>query len=153
MHITPLIRIQTIAKLDSVGITSDCVCPEDPDDIPSVEARGRSRRSMKIEDKDKIKETARIILDPENDKIPDSVVRMRTERIDITPLARSRSPAIKVSQPSWSTIRVRPKVDGRIRNWTVLYKIIFSPIHAQKYLVDRQKDQVEEFHRAKSIAM
>ena len=52
---------------------------------------------MKIEDKDKIKETARIILDPENDKIPDSVVRMRTERVEITPLARSRSPAIKVS--------------------------------------------------------
>ena len=98
MHITPLIRIQTIAKLDSVGITSDCVCPGETGDTPPGGARGRTRRSMKIEDKDKIKETARIIVDPENDKIPDSVLRMRTERIDITPLARSKSPAIKVSQ-------------------------------------------------------
>ena len=97
MHITPLIRIQTTAKLDSVGITSDCVCPE-IGDTPPDGARGRTRRSVKIEDKDKIKETARIIVDPENDKIPDSVLRMRTERIDITPLARSKSPAIKVSQ-------------------------------------------------------
>ena len=99
MHITPLIRIQTTAKLDSVGITSGCVCPGETDDTPVGSTRRRSRRSMKIEKKDKIKETARIIADPENDKIPDSVVRMRTERIDITPLARSRSPAIKVSQP------------------------------------------------------
>ena len=98
MHITPLIRIQTIAKLDSVGITSGCVCADETN-TPVGSTRGRSRRSMKIEKKDKIKETARIIVDPENDTIPESVVRMRTERIDITPLARSRSPAIKVSQP------------------------------------------------------
>ena len=93
----PLIRIQTTAKLDSVGITSDCVCPE-TDDTLSGGTRGRTRRSIKIEDKDKIKETARIIVDPENDKIPDSVVRMRTEQIEVTPLARSRSPAVRVSQ-------------------------------------------------------
>ena len=98
MHIKPLIRIQTIAKLNSVGITSGCACPDDNRDVPQGGARGRSRRSVKIEQKDKINETARIIVDPENDKIPDSVVRMRTERIDITPLARSRSPAIKVSR-------------------------------------------------------
>ena len=98
----PLIRIQTTAKLDSVGITSDCVCPE-TGDTPS-ESRGRTRRSIKIEDKDKIKETARIIVDPKNDKIPDSVVRMRTEQIEVTPLARSRSPAVRVSQSFGFTI-------------------------------------------------
>ena len=98
MHITPLIRIQTTAKLDSVGITSDCVCPGEIDSSPPGGSRGRTRRSMKIEDKDKIKETARIINDPENDKIPDTVLRMRTERIDITPLTCSKSPAIKVSR-------------------------------------------------------
>ena len=97
MHIMPLIRIQTTAKMDSIGITSDCVCPE-TDETPSSGTRGRIRRSIKIEDKDKIKETARIIVDPENDKIPDSVVRMRTEQIEVTPLARSRSPAVRVSQ-------------------------------------------------------
>ena len=97
MHIMPLIRIQTTAKMDSIGITSDCVCPE-TDETPSSGTRGRTRRSIKIEDKDKIKETARIIVDPENDKVPDSVVRMRTEQIEVTPLARSRSPAVRVSQ-------------------------------------------------------
>ena len=130
----PLIRIQTTAKMDSVGITSDCVCPE-TGDTPSGGTRGRTRRSIKIEEKDKIKETARIIVDPENDKVPDSVLRMRTERVDITPLARSRSPAIKVSE-----IQSRRSH----KNWTVFYKN-FSPIHAQKYHVDRQKDQGEEY--------
>ena len=97
MHIMPLIRIQTTAKMDSIGITSDCVCRE-TDETPSSGTRSRTRRSIKIEDKDKIKETARIIVDPENDKVPDSVVRMRTEQIEVTPLARSRSPAVRVSQ-------------------------------------------------------
>ena len=112
MHIMPLIRIQTTAKMDSVGITSDCVCPE-TGDTPSGGTRDRTRRSIKIEDKDKIKETARIIVDPENDKIPDSVVRMKTEQIEVTPLARSRSPAIKVSE-------IQNK--RSYKNWTVRFK-------------------------------
>ena len=119
MHIKPLIRIQTIAKLDSVGITSGCVCPDDNHDLLSGRARGRSRRPVKIEEKDKIKETARIIVDPENDKIPDSVVRMRTETIDITPFARSRSPALKVSRPH--------KVSMTVFMISVINSAILSP--------------------------